>query len=147
MALVALNSGRYIYIYIHTHTYIHIHAYIHVHVHTYIYIYIHTYIYIYIYIHIHTHTHIYIILDEKSLQVYVQNHILKLKSSSQLRFKGAHRCRYNCFGLSTVFLYCFIKKAISINLSPEVVQSHLLPFRNLGNFVHPTFASVFRKRH
>ena len=28
-----------------------------------------------------------------------------------------------------------------------VAQSHLLPFRNLGNFVHPTFACVFRKRH
>ena len=28
-----------------------------------------------------------------------------------------------------------------------VVQSHLPPFRNLGNFVHPTFACVFRKRH
>ena len=28
-----------------------------------------------------------------------------------------------------------------------VVQSHLLPFRNLGNFVDPTFACVSRKRH
>ena len=26
-----------------------------------------------------------------------------------------------------------------------MVQSHLPPFRNLGNFVHPTFACVFRK--
>ena len=29
----------------------------------------------------------------------------------------------------------------------DVVQSHLPPFRNLGNFIHPTFACVFRKRH
>ena len=28
-----------------------------------------------------------------------------------------------------------------------MVQSHLPPFRNLGNFVHPTFACVFRKKH
>ena len=27
------------------------------------------------------------------------------------------------------------------------VQSHLPPFRNLGNFVHPTFACVFQNRH
>ena len=26
-----------------------------------------------------------------------------------------------------------------------MVQSHLPPFQNLGNFVHPTFACVFRK--
>ena len=26
-----------------------------------------------------------------------------------------------------------------------MVQSHLLPFRNLGNFVHSTFAWVFQK--
>ena len=28
-----------------------------------------------------------------------------------------------------------------------MVQSHLPPFRNLGNFVHLTFACVFQKRH
>ena len=30
-----------------------------------------------------------------------------------------------------------------------MVQSHLSPFRNIGNFVHPTFnlPYVFRKRH
>ena len=27
-----------------------------------------------------------------------------------------------------------------------VVQSHLPPFRKLGNFIHPTFACVFWKR-
>ena len=38
---------------------------------------------------------------------------------------------------------------LSIGLSIEgtVVQFHLPPFQNLSNFIHPTFACVFRKRH
>ena len=32
-----------------------------------------------------------------------------------------------------------------LSIKGMVVQSHLLPFRNLGNFVHPIFACVFRK--
>ena len=28
-----------------------------------------------------------------------------------------------------------------------VVQSHLPPLQNLGNFVHPTFVCIFQKRH
>ena len=37
---------------------------------------------------------------------------------------------------------------LSAGLSIEgtVVQSHLPLFRNLGNFIHPTFACVFWKR-
>ena len=33
------------------------------------------------------------------------------------------------------------------SIEVTVVQSHLPLFRNLGNFVHPTCACVFRKRH
>ena len=31
-----------------------------------------------------------------------------------------------------------------LSIEGTVVQSHLPPFRNFGNFVHPTFAYVFR---
>ena len=27
-----------------------------------------------------------------------------------------------------------------------MVQSHLAPFQNLGNFIHPTFACVFQEK-
>ena len=34
-----------------------------------------------------------------------------------------------------------------LSIDGTVVQSHLPPFQNLGNFVHPTCVCVFRKRH
>ena len=34
-----------------------------------------------------------------------------------------------------------------LSIEGTAVQSHLPLFRNLGNFVHPTFACVFQKRH
>ena len=41
-----------------------------------------------------------------------------------------------------------VSLSLSFSVAPDcqgtVVQSHLPPFRNLGNFVHPTFACVFR---
>ena len=34
-------------------------------------------------------------------------------------------------------------RAVERRTVNRVVQSHLPPFRNLGNFVHPTFACIF----
>ena len=39
------------------------------------------------------------------------------------------------------------RQSAGLSIEGTVVQFHLPPFRNLGNFVQPTLACVFRKRH
>ena len=36
-------------------------------------------------------------------------------------------------------------RAVEVTIEVTVVQSHLLPFRNLGNFVHLTLPVSFRR--
>ena len=40
-----------------------------------------------------------------------------------------------------------LEKFVGLSVEGTGVQTHLLPFRNLGNFIHPTLPCVFRKRH
>ena len=64
-----------------------------------------------------------------------------------------NKASYTCGGMvSLKNLLCMqVRGAVvawesaGLPIEGKVVQSHLPPFGNLGNFVHPTFACVFRK--
>ena len=66
---------------------------------------------------------------------------------SQLRYMGRSLGKDGCRKISRQDGAVDARYSAGLSIEGTVVQSHLPLFRNLGNFVHPTFACVLRKRH